>query len=412
MSLHSLSSSSISLLGLAALLAVAPVPVSAQPAGASHMAPAADSLPAANIGALQSDVAKLKMFKLSGYVQARMQWDQSSADTVKATGALSSANKDYFLIRRARLKLTYDSGPLSQGVIYFDGGSDRAVRLLEATVTLKDPWTAHHIHALTMGQFALPFGYEIERSSSVRELPERSRAENVLFSGERDRGVKITSSWTGAWQTVAAVVNGGGINNPDFPNSDPTSAKDWLARGHYTGRVIGAGASYYGGRNVVALTGPDVVTDKTRVGVDAQASYQLPRLGGGSFLGEFYAGHDLNSDSTAVLLVGGPPTANPRLLREGANPAHVATGARGWYAMWVQALGAKAQFALRYDRWDPNIDAPHDQYRRWSVALNHFHDAHTRVTVSYDVIATERLAGGVYADPADNLLLVQLQHKF
>ena len=54
----------------------------------------------------------------------------------------------------------------------------------------------------------IPFGYEIERSSSVRELPERSRAENVLFSGERDRGLKIVSQWTPQIETVIGGWNG------------------------------------------------------------------------------------------------------------------------------------------------------------------------------------------------------------
>ena len=46
---------------------------------------------------------------------------------------------------------------------------------------LLDPWTPDHRNPLWFGQFNIPFGYEIERSSSVRELLERSRAENVLF---------------------------------------------------------------------------------------------------------------------------------------------------------------------------------------------------------------------------------------
>lgn len=360
---------------------------------------------------IQSDVDKLKKIKITGYIQARMQWDQSSADSVKASGSLTAANKDFFFIRRGRLKVTYDSSPLSQAVIYFDGGTDRTVRLLEGYVTLMDPWTTGHSHSITMGQFNVPFGYEIERSSSVRELPERSRAENVLFSGERDRGVKVTSNWTPKVQTVFAVLNGGGINDANFPNADPTAGKDWVARGRYTGGVVDAAVSYYKGHAVTPLTGDDIVTDKKRFGADAQGYYQLPTLGGGSLKVEYYQGHDLNADSTSALLTGST-TANPRLLKAGADAMHLATDARGWYAMWVQNLGDKLQLTGRHDEWDPNSDLEHDQYKRTSLGLNYFYDGYTRFTVAYDAIKTEKKSGAVYADPKDNLLTVQLQHKF
>ena len=360
---------------------------------------------------IQSDVDKLKKIKISGYIQARMQWSQASADTVKANGALTPANSDYFYIRRGRLKVTYDSSPLSQAVLYFDAGTDRTARLLEGYVTLLDPWTVLHGHSITMGQFIVPFGYEMERSSSVRELPERSRAENVLFSGERDRGVKIVDNWTPKIQTVVAVLNGGGINNADFPNSDPTAGKDWTVRGRYTGGVVDAAVSYYKGRNLIPLTGADIITDKTRFGADVQGYYQLPTLGGGSLKGEFYQGHDVNADSSSALLTGGAAT-NPRLLKSGADAAHLATDVRGWYAMWVQNLGDKLQVAARHDRWDPNTRGAHDQYARTSLALHYFYDGYTRLTVSYDAIKSEKKSGAVYADPKDNLLIVQLQHKF
>ncbi len=175
-------------------------------------------------------------------------WDAS-------TKAAKTANNNRFYIRRGRVKVTYDSSPLSQAVVYFDGGTDRTVRLLEAYVTLKDPWTRLHTHQLAMGQFNVPFGYEIERSSSVRELPERSKAENVLFSGERDRGATITSQWTPEFQTVLGVLNGGGVNNPYFPNTDPTKAKDFVARARYSQGIIDGAVSYYNGRNSIPLVG-------------------------------------------------------------------------------------------------------------------------------------------------------------
>src|SRR6185436_8714039 len=69
---------------------------------------------------MQGDVDKLKRFKFSGYIQARWETGEVKADTVKVVGnppVYTNANNERFYIRRGRFKLTYDSSPLSQGVI-------------------------------------------------------------------------------------------------------------------------------------------------------------------------------------------------------------------------------------------------------------------------------------------------------
>ena len=273
----------------------------------------------------------------------------------------------------------------------------------------------------SFGQINVPYGYEIERSSSVRELPERSRAENVLFAGERDRGVKLVSQWAPQLETVVAVTNGGGVNQPDFPNTDPTRAKDIMARARFSQGTVDGAVSYYDGKNVTPLTGPDVLTDKTRLGVDAQVFYALPVIGGGSIKGEFFRGKEINPDSVRTMTTSS--SASPRLLVAGADPTHFATDFVGWYAMWVQNLGEKLQLAARYDEYDPNTDLDLDHFKRVGVGLNWFYDGFTRVTVSYDAPTTRPSPSGSArfnsvspaargAEPADNLWTVQVQHKF
>lgn len=369
------------------------------------------------LGAMQADLDKLKKFKFSGYVQARIEFGEASSDSVRVTGSsatsagtFTSPNVSRFYVRRGRLKLTYESNPLSRAVLYFDAGTDRTARLLEGFVTLLDPWTPLHAHQLTMGQFAVPFGYELERSSSMRELPERSRAENVLFAGERDRGVKLDSQWSLNLSTSVALLNGAGINSSDFPSTDPTLPKDFVARARWAQGTWDVAGSYYFGHQTTPLTGPDVDTDKTRYGLDAQVYFSTPGLGGGSLRAEVYAGHDVNADSLKVLVSG---ASGARLLVPGRDASHLATDVRGGYLMLVQGIGERVQVAARYDAWDPNTDAGHDQYGRFSAGLNAFYDGFTRLTVSYDAIATEvSSGGGRYRDPKDNLWTLQLQHKF
>lgn len=367
--------------------------------------------------AMSAELDKLKRFKFSGYLQARYEIGEASADTVRliaptasSTGTVTPANLERFYIRRARLKLTYDSSPLSRAVLYFDGGSDRTIRLLEAYVTLLDPWTPLHDHAFSAGQFNVPFGYELERSSSVRELPERSRAENVLFSGERDRGLKLDSQWTPRLSTSFAMLNGGGINSTDFPTIDPTAAKDLTARARWSQGTWDAAASWYSGHQTTPLTGPDLQTEKSRLGLDAQLFFATPRAGGGSLKAEGYLGHEVNPDSVRSIISG---ASGARLVLPGRNAEHIATDFRGGYVMLVQNAGERLQLAARYDVWDPNVDIDHDQYRRFSVGVNAFYDGFTRLTVSYDAVTTEvAAAGGQFKDPHDNLWTFQFQHKF
>lgn len=364
----------------------------------------------------QTDLDKLKRFKFSGYVQARMEVGEASSDTVKVSGSpasVTTANLSRFYLRRTRLKLTYDANPLSQAVISVDGGQDRAVRLLEGYITLMDPWTPLHVHQLTLGQFSVPFGYELERSSSVRELPERSRAENVLFNGERDRGLKLENQWTEKFKTSAAILNGGGVNSADFPTTDPTRSKDFVGRARWSQGSWDIAGSYYNGRHVTALTGPDVVTQKTRVGFDAQTFFAVPGVGGASLRGEFYQGREANPDSAKALIVSPTPLNPVRVLKSGVNSDHLATDMLGWYVMAVQNLGERAQLVVRYDIYDPNTELDNDQYERWSFGVNAFYDGYTRATLSYDAITTDSPNGpGQFRDPKDNLWTLQLQHKF
>ncbi len=366
------------------------------------------------VATMQSDLDKLKRFKFSGYVQARYEQNELSKNTIAVTASsVTPANTNRFYIRRGRLKLTYDSSPLSQAVIYLDGGADRAVTLLEAYVTLRDPWTPNHRHAFNVGQMNVPFGYEVERSSSVRELPERSKAENVLFNGERDRGFNLTSQWLPKLQTVVGLVNGPGIKHTDFPNSAPRKGKDVVARARWSQGIFDVAGSIYSGKNVIPMADSSLAKDKslthdkTRYGADAQVYYQAPSLGGGSLRGEFYSGHEANPDSVKSLAPG-------RVLKKGKNIDHLATDFTGWYAMWVQNLGERLQVAARYDVFDPNTDVEHDQYERLGTAVNYFYDGNTRITVAYDVPKTDkyRKTTKTWYDPQDNLWTIQLQHKF
>ena len=365
---------------------------------------------------LQTDMDRLKRFKFSGYIQARWETAENRSDTVKVSGnppTITPANDQRFYIRRGRFKLTYDAAPLSQGAIQFDGASSGAsinVRLLEAYVTLLDPWTPLHQHAFTIGQILIPFGYEIERSSAVRELPEFSRAENVLFNAEYDRGIKLVSQWTPRLETVVAVLNGGGISDATTRRSiRPSSRTCWrgcaMRRAPWTGRLDlrwrGRDPAHRARRRDGA----------SRFGADIQTYYQMPGSAAARCAGSSTAGHDVNPDSVKALTTT-PGSGSGTVIKPGAIASHFATDVLGWYVMAVQNLGERLQFAARYDFYDrKHRPSRTTSSLASSVGLNWFYDTYTRVSVSYDVPRTDRLVAGNYDDPKDNLWTVQFQHQ-
>ena len=109
----------------------------------------------------ENDLAKATKLKISGYMQA--QWVNYEASNIYPN--------NYFMIRRARIKFTYE--PIN-GVIFvlqpdFQPGN---ITIKDAYAQVNDPWL--NMFSLWAGKFNRP-NYEVEYSSSNREVPERSR---------------------------------------------------------------------------------------------------------------------------------------------------------------------------------------------------------------------------------------------
>ena len=95
----------------------------------------------------------------------------------------------------------------------------------------------------------MPFGYEVERSSSIRELPERSRAETVLFPGERDRGIKLMGLDRQPLRSRRRGHQRRRDLGPDFPNTDPSRGKDVLGRARVVLGFVDVAVSGYTGED-------------------------------------------------------------------------------------------------------------------------------------------------------------------
>lgn len=385
----------------------------------------------------ESDVAGLKKMKISGYIQARFEYldyenlaDNAATTTNSLTKSSStsitgSQGQGVFYIRRGRVKFTYTPGKTSQYVLYFDASKDK-VNLKEAYVKLTEPWTGRKIN-LTVGQMNWPFGIEVERSSSVREVPERSLVVRTLFPGERDRGAKLSVAdimmGPAALGLDLGVYNGWGIEDKTFTWQDPTKQKDVIVRGTLDLGFLGLCASYYDGqyyeparvtKTYQTNTATGAITEVTvgsathdkrhfkgRIGGGLQTYQQLLPVGGTALLSEYIMGKEK-----------GKPVA-------------------GWYAMLSQNLGSKLNLGLRVDAYDPFASddtteyvefggtaesRKYDQTFTVSGAVNYWWDSAVRLTLAYDHIKKDRdMTGNIRPateDAKDDKLTAQVQIKF
>jgi len=381
-----------------------------------------------------TDVGILKKLKVSGYVQARFEYNDTSRSGVAGGyDATKNLNANNFYIRRGRIKFTFKPSDWSKYVIYFDG-SRNSISMKEAYIELSKLHRGHNFQ-FTVGQFNYPFGYEIELSSSVRDFPERSLAENRLFRGERDRGVKL--NWTAPRRFSASLglVQGYGVENSTFTWFDPTKQKDLIGRVKAKfGRVAVGASGYWGetytpgsapvaevpGRTIwydangngaidageITTTPPvaakaataAVEKDKIRYGLDAQTYFEILPMGGSSARAEFYYAEDYSSGAVDLSAV-----------------------SKGWYLWLSQSLGPKFGAAVRYDFFDPNV---HNDYKNQtpanlndavgtlSMVLHYYWDGNVRISAAYDMPRTLK-DGSLFfkydGDIKDNRFTLQFQ---
>lgn len=333
-----------------------PVPA-AQPATPAPQAAPSDPVLAEKVQSLEKAVAenrglldKASNLKITGFVQGRYEWHDDSVNgwDTKSNGP-GSSNKSTFYVRRARLDTNY-VGQNAEFVLQLDGGGD-TVGLRDAEAAFVDTWTPLKLR-ISIGQFKYAFGYELQQSDPVREMPERSRMIQQFFPGERDRGLKVQ----GRYQMLRfqlALVNGNGIQDPIFKSGKDSNAwLDFVGRvGVDFGTIAGGLSGYYGGSSVY---NPNSSTDtnplnlkrysRVRAGADVQANIAVPSLGNLSLRGEFIFSRDKNKEYNGV-------AADSCQDRVGL----------GWSAIAAQNFGSLLGAVVRVDWYDPLLQSSLDE---------------------------------------------------
>ncbi len=379
----------------------------------------------------KTTVDALKKIKLSGYVQSQFQSIEKDGAASVAGGSFSAGMHNRFMVRRGRLKVTYDND-LTQYVVQIDA-TEKGLGLKDAYVSFKEPWLK--TFGLTAGVFDRPFGFEIMYSSSSRETPERSRLFQSLFPGERDLGLKLEINPQGDLSFLnfkGGYFAGNGINpetdnNKDFigrlgfqlPIYDINLALDGGVSGYFGNVTLGSGKTLYT-VDSPSLAKSDLsnsTVERTYIGADLQLYYDFPFLGGFSLRGEFISGKQPGTNTSPNSYTAAP--SGDVYLRNFF----------GYYINYVQNLGDQFQFVLKYDVYDPNTDVSGDEigsvsaaklsagdikYSTLGLGLIYHWDSNVKMTFYYDMVTNEtstKLAG-FNEDIKDNVFTFRIQYKF
>jgi phosphate-selective porin len=359
----------------------------------------------------EADLGKLTKIKISGYIQA--QWDYYQKDLVK-----KYEPDNTFYIRRARLKFTYEPLDGVKFVLQPDFST--------GNLTLKDAYAVVNLPKLVgwsiwAGQFNRP-DYEVEYSSSQREVLERSRIIKAIYPGEREIGAKLEYSGTSIpvkFQLMAMNGNFTGTNAKDVD-----SKKDLMARFVYSAKLPSAGLGidfgvngYYGGSRAKTnkyVSESNGVLDSISVGdylkkqwIGAEVQVYADVLGGLALKGEYIAGQNASVSTIASTSTRAQMKADPDKLRNFS----------GYYIYLIKNIGSKNQFVAKYDYYDPNTklsgtSAGSDiYYKTLTLAWQYYLNDNIKLTLNYEMPKNE-ISNSYTSQLKDNTLGIRVQAKF
>jgi hypothetical protein len=360
----------------------------------------------------EADLFKLNKIKVSGYIQT--QWEQYGADLEKSNGYNNT-----FYVRRARIKFTYEPADGIKFVLQPDFST--------GNLALKDAYAVVNIPKLKnwtvwAGQMNRA-NYEVEYSSSQREVIERSRVIRAIYPGEREVGVKL--EYLGTTMPLKFQLMAMNGNFTGTQQKDVDSGKDLMGRLVYSIKLPGAGIGIdlgpngYFGRNLSktnkffknsngsldSLKSAWTYMDKKWVGGEIQIFADI--LGGTALKAEYMSG--INSTPSAV-------AANATRAQMLASPS-LYNNFSGYYIYFIKNIGPKNQFVARYDYYDPNTKLSGDAagnsiyYKTWDLAWQHYLNDNIRISLQYEMPKNEINASNP-VDKKDNMFTLRVQAKF
>ncbi|MFL5754569.1 MAG: hypothetical protein ACJ76F_14245 [Bacteroidia bacterium] len=422
-----------------------------------------------SLNALKKEVDELKNLKITGWVQAQLQFADSNG-VANFDGGNFAPNADKrFMIRRGRIKFTYNQKN-SQYVMQING-TERGLNLTEIYASFTEPWLKSF--SIVTGVMNRPFGFEIDQSSAVRESPERSRYTQILMPNERDMGAKLVyvapkNSKLNGLRLDAGFYNGQGVYVPgtSTPSGYPAGnipvlgvnefdfGKDFIGRlSYYKGFnndkiKIGIGTSHYNGGNIAQNNvvynsiGTDSLGVKSWKAADTSSTMYkgkiLPRIyygaeaffsiktpaGTTTLRGEYVTGTQTGTSGSS---------SSPFFLPAANTPMYVRNFS-SFYAYFIQRIGeSKHEVVVKYEGYDPNtkvtgkdllgptrnnLSSADIKYTQLAFGYNYYLDTHVKFMVFYNMIKNEVAGNGTTGiagftkDIKDNIFTIRMQYRF
>lgn len=383
---------------------------------------------------------KAGTLKITGYLQAQWQLAQQKGIEAFTDGGSFGANIDNrFMLRRGRVKFTYDLGVMQ--VVFQPDFTEKGVAVKDAYINVTAP---SQVIGGQIGIFDRPFGYEISYSSSKRETPERSRVYLSLFPNERDLGaMMILRGKKGTWLNDFTL--NGGLFNGNGVGAETDSRKDFIGRLAYLHKYKtgewGAAFSYYNG----GVLNP--VNEKYKF-VDGQGFVKQEGVQGSYSKRQYFgvAGQVSQKWGAGTTYIRAEYLwgKQPGTLNKNADPGGTSFGAgsdplylrsfRGAYVYLIQDIGkSKHSVVFKYDNYDPNTKISANQigklqgtgaadvaYNTYGVGYQFRWNKYLTLSAYYDFVQNEKCENLASSNPLkdysshikQNVLTLRVQAKF
>lgn len=344
---------------------------------------------------LTGDVDQLKRFKNGTYLQFQYTDAQNNAGTPRPN--------DGFNMRRSRLS---HSGMIDSRTSYklsvdLGTGSQRlAAELKDAQIIYDIEPSADRVGIQVLaGQQPIPLGYELERSSTEREFPERAQYNQRMMAGERNRGIYVKYGLSDTTYVHAGLWNSLTYADPQqteanvFRNLSGTRMAASAGIKYATANYELGLSGFFGYRNELTFT-PTGGTPITTEGGNRRFIY----VDGAWIInpqwtvrGEVMFGHDRVPQFSGS---GASRTTSTKFGTVRGNHLQVS-----YSPSYRNTISARAEF------FDPGVRA-NDNVQAFGLAWSYMLNPGTRLTFAHEVFKEQGL------DVNNNQTTVRLQVRF